>query len=373
MTEKEIQEAADSEMSDQPVPEEEGQTQDPNLDQEEEEREEIESSLEEPQETEVLPEEETAEDETEEQEAPSDFLLKWQERHEAFLAGKTDQESESASQQQAQEDDGQKKPSLFKKKNQPKLDHLPINQEKLEEDTDKVKKKNPIPSELLWKTVPILSLALSLVIICLYFITPLGKSKQIVVTGNVHVDSSKIVEDSLIMQEDYILSTLINATGHENNVRNSSPWVKDASISYSFPNTFTITIQEYSQIGFVKEGESYYSVLSSGEISETATPQDQLPASYTTIQLTDRELIKKLVLQLATIKPAILAEIQDIQLTPSRATNDLLTLTMTSGHKILVPLSDIDFKLPYYEKIAPQLSVPSVIDMEVGIFSYAIQ
>ena len=150
MTEKEIQEAADSEMSDQPVPEEEGQTQEPNLDQEEEEREEIESSLEEPQETEVLPEEETAEDETEEQEAPSDFLLKWQERHEAFLAGKTDQESESASQQQAQEDDGQKKPSLFKKKNQPKLDHLPIDQEKLEEDTDKVKKKNPIPSELLW-------------------------------------------------------------------------------------------------------------------------------------------------------------------------------------------------------------------------------
>lgn len=175
------------------------------------------------------------------------------------------------------------------------------------------------------------------------------------------------------MREDYILSTLINSAGHENNIEHSSPWVKEANISFTFPNTFTINIQEYSQIGFVKDGESYYSVLSSGEMSETATPQDQLPASYTTIQLRDRELIKKLVLQLATINPTILADIQEIQLTPSKATNDLLTLIMASGHKVLVPLADIDFKLPYYEKIAPQLTVPSVIDMEVGIFSYAIQ
>lgn len=43
---------------------------------------------------------------------------------------------------------------------------------------------------------------------------------------------------------------------------------------------------------------------------------------------------------------------------------------MFSGHKVLVPLSDIDYKLPYYEKIAPQLQVASIVDMEVG-FSYA--
>lgn len=359
MTEKDLHEATDSEMSDQVVPEEEDQSIESEPDQ---------LLAEEPQTSEDRPEQEP-----EESEEASEFLLKWQERHEAYLAEKFEQEADTEELDQAEEEDSHKKTSLFKKKSRPKIDPLPIESEDLKAELDQEKKKPAIPTELVWKTVPIISLALSLALICLYFISPLGKLKQLIITGNEHVESSKIVQDSLIMREDYILSTLINSAGHENNIEHSSPWVKEANISFTFPNTFTINIQEYSQIGFVKDGESYYSVLSSGEMSETATPQDQLPASYTTIQLRDRELIKKLVLQLATINPTILADIQEIQLTPSKATNDLLTLIMASGHKVLVPLADIDFKLPYYEKIAPQLTVPSVIDMEVGIFSYAIQ
>jgi len=45
---------------------------------------------------------------------------------------------------------------------------------------------------------------------------------------------------------------------------------------------------------------------------------------------------------------------------------------MTDGNKVLVPLSEVAKKLPYYEKIKPQLTERSVVDMEVGIFSYRI-
>ena len=59
-------------------------------------------------------------------------------------------------------------------------------------------------------------------------------------------------------------------------------------------------------------------------------------------------------------------------LTPSKVTTwDLSTLTMTDGNMILVPLSEIDTKLPYYSKNCVRiLSRPSVIDMEVGIYRY---
>ena len=370
MTEKEIAERADSEMSDQALQEEEGRPEyasmAPQVVQEEDQSE--------PEESEQTNQPAEELDATEEEpEEASDFLLKWQERHEAYLAEKADQEAEPGRDLQAEKEASPKKGPFFKKKHRPKIDPLPIGKGELKEEPDQENQQATIPKELIWKTAPILSLALSVVLICLYFITPLGKLKQLIITGNAHVESSQIVQDSRIMREDYILSTLLNRKGHEKNIKHSSPWVKEANISFSFPNTFTITILEYSQIGFVNDGENYFSVLSSGEMAETATPQDQLPASYTTIHLSDRELIKKLVLQLATVNPSILAEIQDIHLTPSKATNDLLTLTMTSGHKVLVPLSDIDFKLPYYEKIGPKLTVASVIDMEVGIFSYALQ
>ena len=58
-------------------------------------------------------------------------------------------------------------------------------------------------------------------------------------------------------------------------------------------------------------------------------------------------------------------------MTPSKATKDLLTLTMRDGHKIIVPLSDIHKKLPYYSRVQAFLTEPSIVDMEAGIFSYA--
>ena len=375
MTEKDIHEATDSETSPSSAPEEMVPADKNSSEEDSESREPVAVTLEEKaapeSESEENLEEETQEKQEEEANEPSEFLQKWQERHEAYLASQKEGDKSQSEQEQTKKKPSQKKPTLFKKKEQLEIDPLILSQEKSPSDSDSENRKEQIPQELIWKATPIIALALSIAIICLYFITPFGKMKQLIIKGNDHVESTKIVKASLIRQEDYVLSTLINRSGHENNIKQSSPWVKDVAIGFSFPNTFTISIQEYNQIGFVKQGEKYFSVLSSGAVSETETSQDQLPPVYTTIHLTDRELIKKLVLQLANVNPSILTDIQDVQLTPSKVTNDLLTLTMFSGHKVLVPLSDIDYKLPYYEKIAPQLQVASIVDMEVGIFSYA--
>ena len=45
---------------------------------------------------------------------------------------------------------------------------------------------------------------------------------------------------------------------------------------------------------------------------------------------------------------------------------------MNDSDEVLVPLSEMSKKLPYYSKIKPQLSEPSVIDMEAGIYSYTV-
>lgn len=45
---------------------------------------------------------------------------------------------------------------------------------------------------------------------------------------------------------------------------------------------------------------------------------------------------------------------------------------MNDSDEVLVPLSEMSKKLPYYSKIKPQLSEPSVVDMEAGIYSYTV-
>ena len=61
-----------------------------------------------------------------------------------------------------------------------------------------------------------------------------------------------------------------------------------------------------------------------------------------------------------------------MELAPSKVTSDLIRLTMNDRTRSLVPLSEMSKKLPYYSKIKPQLSEPSVIDMEAGIYSYTV-
>ena len=125
-------------------------------------------------------------------------------------------------------------------------------------------------------------------------------------------------------------------------------------------------------VAYDYSGEQYFPVLSSGEEISSPVKKSQLPKSYIRLDFSDKAMLKKFVQQLSGISDTIKSEIQTVQHTPSKATEDLLTITMTDGNKVLVPLSEVAKKLPYYEKIKPQLTETSVVDMEVGIFSYRI-
>ncbi len=296
------------------------------------------------------------------------FLSQWQKKHQEYL--------ESLKQQEASDEENSEAKSGFKKKYFPKKHFADDKATKKDEETAPSSKtdipsKEPIPISAIWKGASVLFAALLLFMVSLYFMGPLSKKKNITVTGNDHLDTNSILASSLISKRDYAITTWLNSKGHARNIKASSAWVDSAQIDYEFPNKFTIRIKEYKEIGYQKVGNKYFSVLSSGNISEFPTPQNRLADKYTSINLADKELVKKLVVQLAQIDHQIVANIQSVDLTPSKVSKDLLTLNMYDGHSILVPLLDVKKKLPYYAKIAPQLTVPSTIDMEVGIFSYA--
>ncbi|MGT2911712.1 cell division protein FtsQ/DivIB [Streptococcus cameli] len=301
--------------------------------------------------------------ETDEVTEESAFLQQWKKRHEAHLAKQTQQEVELS------DEEIEKVTALETIVDRGKLKQTILSSHPQKPTLSP--KKDPIPKTIVWRTIPVYVLSTLILLISLYFVTPLGKWKQFSVEGNQELSSDTIIKKSLISSNDYALTTLLHHQQFEENIKSSSPWIKSAKIRARFPNHFLITVEEYTQIGYVKQGEEYYSVLSNGEVSDTPTSADSLPEKYTTIQLSDKELIKELVLHLASIDPGILSSIQDIQLTPSKATNDLLSIEMRNGNLVLVPLNEVEFKLPYYKKIASDLMTTSVIDMEVGIYSYA--
>ena len=250
--------------------------------------------------------------------------------------------------------------------------------EKEEQDKNLAKKapkekaaKAKIPGLHILRALTILFPSLLLLIVSAYLLSPYATMKDIRVEGTVHTTADDIRQASGIQDSDYTISLLLDKAKYEERIK-SNYWVESAQLVYQFPTKFTIKVKEYDIVAYYVSGENHYPILSSGQLETSAVSLVSLPETYISVLFNDSEQIKAFVSELAQISPELKAAIQKVELAPSKVTSDLIRLTMNDSDEVLVPLSEMSKKLPYYSKIKPQLSEPSVVDMEAGIYSYTV-
>lgn len=318
-------------------------------------------------------------------------LSEWQKQNQEYLSKKTEEESVSSDEVDQESEKSEEKDSdtsdetSNEEKDSEKISQEDaksqdqVEKEKVDEKVKKQKKvktkskppKPAIPSIHIWRAVTILVPSFLILFLSIYLLTPLSTLKHIEVTGTVQTTADQIKEASGIQDSDYTISLLLNKDKHAEMVK-SDRWIESAKIVYQFPVHFTIEVKEFEIVAYSVSGDNYYPILSSGSIESTAVNAANLPEKYISVLFNDEEQIKTLISQLNEVSPEIKQEIEKIELAPSKVTSDLLKITMYDTDEILVPLSELGKKLPYYSKIKPQLTVPSGIDMEVGIYSYSL-
>ena len=239
-----------------------------------------------------------------------------------------------------------------------------------EELAKEAKKEGQIARRHIYRAIPVLVISTLIAVFSVYLLTPLAKQKIIEFSGNKNADQTLLFEKSQIQDRDYTLTTFLNRDRYLANMKAASPWVKDISMTYAFPTTFKVQVEEHQVFGYYVTEEDHYPILENGEVVETPVVADQLPKAYLTVRFSDRELVRQFVKQLGKIPSSVRDEIESVDLTPSKVTKDLVTLTMKDGTKVLVPVSQIKRKLPYYNQIRKLIEDDSVIDMEAGIYSY---
>ena len=318
-------------------------------------------------------------------------LSEWQKQNQEYLSKKTEEESVSSDEVDQESEKSEEKDSdtsdetSNEEKDSEKISQEDaksqdqVEKEKVDEKVKKQKKvktkskppKPAIPSIHIWRAVTILVPSFLILFLSIYLLSPLATMKHIEVMGNVQTSADQVREASGIRDSDYTISLLLNKDKHAEMVK-SNHWIESAKIVYQFPVHFTIEVKEFEIAAYSVSGDSYYPILTSGSIESTAVSSDNLPEKYISVLFNDEEQIKTLISQLNEVSPEIKQEIEKIELAPSKVTSDLLKITMYDTDEILVPLSELGKKLPYYSKIKPQLTVPSGIDMEVGIYSYSL-
>ena len=237
-----------------------------------------------------------------------------------------------------------------------------------------VKKKSAkpkIPAIHILRALTILFPSLLLLIVSAYLLSPYATMKDIRVEGTVQTTDDDIRQASGIQDSDYTINLLLDKAKYEEQIK-SNYWVESAQLVYQFPTKFTIKVKEYDIVAYYVSGENHYPILSSGQLETSSVSLVSLPETYLSVLFNDSEQIKTFTSELAQISPELKEAIQKVELAPSKVTSDLMRLTMNDSDEVLVPLSEMSKKLPYYSKIKPQLSEPSVVDMEAGIYSYTV-
>ena len=323
-------------------------------------------------------------------------LSEWQKRNQEYLKKKAEEEAALAEEKEKEKQarmgknskllEESKKSSSDSDQNETVPDEEPSEKEeksqkdahKVKEEKEKKKKEKPekpakpkIAPVHIWRAVSILVPSVLVLLFSVYLLTPLSTIKNIEVKGNSNTQADDIKQASGIQDSDYTLALLLDKETYAERIK-SNHWIESANIDYQFPTNFTIEVKEFDIVGYYVSGEEYYPILSSGAVESTPVNRLNLPETYLTVTFNDEQQVKELITGLSTISEDIKSQIQKIELAPSKATADLLKITMLDTDEILVPLSELSKKLPYYSKIKPQLTEPSVVDMEAGAYSYTI-
>ena len=326
---------------------------------------------------------------------PKKELSEWQKRNQEYLKKKAEEEAalaeEKEKEKQARMEENSKMLEEAKKSSSEsdeeasstseepseKAEKTQKDDPKIKEEKEKKKEKPEKPAKPkiapvhIWRAVSILVPSVLVLLLSIYLLTPLSTIKHIEVKGNVQTQADDIKQVSGIQDSDYTLSLLWNKDKHAEQIK-SNHWIESAKIDYKFPTDFTIEVKEFDIVGYYVSGEEHYPILSSGTVESTPVDRLNLPETYLTVTFNDEQQVKDLMTGLSSISEDIKSQIQKIELAPSKATADLLKITMQDTDEIVVPLSELSKKLPYYSKIKPQLSEPSFIDMEAGIYSTSL-
>ena len=335
-------------------------------------------------------------------------LSEWQKRNQEYLKKKAEEEaalaeekekerqarmaskSEKSDATEEQESESDSKDSKSaKKESEEKVEESEdvkkeVSKEKSKstenEGQDKKREKKPVKKKSakpkihaihILRALTILFPSLLLLIVSAYLLSPYATMKDIRVEGTVQTTADDIRQASGIQDSDYTINLLLDKAKYEEQIK-SNYWVESAQLVYQFPTKFTIKVKEYDIVAYYVSGESHYPILSSGQLETSAVSLVSLPETYISVLFNDSEQIKTFTSELAQISPELKAAIQKVELAPSKVTSDLIRVTMNDSDEVLLPLSEMSKKLPYYSKIKPQLSEPSVIDMEAGIYSYTV-
>lgn len=216
------------------------------------------------------------------------------------------------------------------------------------------------------RLISFLSIFFLLILLVIYFQSPLSKVGSVKVEGNVLVDSKEIIN----------LSEITTSSGFWNidteEVQQSIQehlQIKKAIVEKKFPNHIVLVVNEYESIAYLEDKGGYRPILENGQVLKERTVNITADAPVL-INWEKEEDIKEMISELKKLSPSIFNSISEIHHTPDKTDPWLVHLYMNDGYEVMASVRTFSKKMNSYSKIVSQLDENSkgIIHFEVGTY-----
>lgn len=212
-----------------------------------------------------------------------------------------------------------------------------------------------------------------LLMIIIYLISPLGKINSINIVGTKYIPVSEMKKEINLNVGDSMLKVLGKTNQINHRVINKDNRIKNIKIDLNNFNNLKITVSPYKELGYETHGKFQYLILENGNVTNinVQKPNDRkLPYI---VKFNNSNKLKSIVLDYLKLPKDIRDNIRVISYFPTKIYPDELHLYMRDGNRVIVLMSNFNYKMKFYRSIATQLKARSMINLEVGAYSYPLK
>ncbi|WP_313468599.1 cell division protein FtsQ/DivIB [Carnobacterium sp.] len=236
----------------------------------------------------------------------------------------------------------------------------------LEDKLPKLKEKRR--KKMYRRLVSLLFLFSFAILIVVYFITPLSKVDQVSVSGTKEVTDQAVIDASQIRSGDSLWETFFSRNKIETTIKKQLPQVKSMKLKFNSINSYELVVSEYKTVAYLEKGDEYYNILSNGKIvNESRKVSIGNPPIF--VNFKEGKALNKMLEQYQVLNENIHNSISEIEYTPSKTDDYLITLYMNDGNQVVASILSFAEKMVYYPDIVEKIGEEKgVINIEVGIY-----
>ncbi|RBW70393.1 cell division protein FtsQ/DivIB [Bacillus taeanensis] len=213
-----------------------------------------------------------------------------------------------------------------------------------------------------------LSFFFLLILVIIYFQSPLSRIKNIHVQGSHYANQENIISTSGLTNETSFWN--LNKEKVISKIEEIDQ-ISSADIEKKFPNSITIIINEYNRVGYLNSGEKYYPILENGKVLP-ALKKHEVPINAPLLlnwQDKEKEL-QEMAYELNRVPQSIIQRISEIHLAPLESDPLRLILYMTDGFEVHSTIQDFADKITAYPAIVQELGSEQQGIIYINVGSY---